>query len=65
MTARPPSYAATCKHCGRVIVAAERFTNAELARLREHAGRCFSDDAPADDSGAGEVLRHFAVEREP
>ena len=65
MTGGQPSYSATCQHCGRVTVTAERFTSTELARLREHAGRCFSDDTPADDSGAGEVLRCFAVEREP
>ena len=65
MSASAASYSATCQHCGRVTVTAERFTNTELARLREHAGGCFSDDAPADDSGAGEVLRCFTVESEP
>ncbi len=65
MTGGTPSYSATCRQCSRAIVTAGRFGEAELGQLREHAGGCFSDDAPADDSGAGELLRHFMVEREP
>ena len=36
MTGGPPSYSATCQHCGRVTVTTERFTDAELTRLRDH-----------------------------
>jgi len=61
MTGGSPTYSATCQHCGRVTVTAERFRDAELAGLREHAGRCFASDALADRSGAGEVLRRFTV----
>ena len=44
-----------------MTVTAERFRDAELAGLREHAVRCFVSDALADRSGAGEVLRRFTV----
>jgi hypothetical protein len=65
MSASAARYSAKCRQCRRVTLTAERFRDIELARLREHAGRCFSDDPPADDAGAGEVLRCFTVEREP
>ncbi len=65
MTVKAPSYSARCKHCGRVLGTAARIADAELACLRQHARRCFPDDAPADEADAGEVLRHFTVESEP
>ena len=65
MTAGPPSYPATCLHCGRVIVTAERFTDAELARLREHVREAHPCEALPDDAGVADTLKHFDVEREP
>jgi len=65
MTAGPPSYHATCQHCGRVIVTAERFTDAKLARLRDHVRQAHRHEAVPTDAGVAETLRQFAMERVP
>ena len=65
MTGRPPSYSATCRHCGRVTVTAERFTDAELARLRDHVRQAHRHEAVPTDAGVAETLRQFDMERVP
>ena len=65
MTGGLPSYSATCQHCGRVTVTAERFTDAELARLREHVRQAHPCEALPADAGVADTLKHFDVEREP
>ncbi len=65
MTGGPPNYAAKCQHCGRVTVTAERFTDAELARLREHIRQAHPCEAPPADAGVADTLKHFDVERKP
>jgi len=65
MTPATPRYAATCQHCGRVIVTAERFTDAEQARLREHVRQAHPCEALPADAGVADTLKHFDVEREP
>jgi len=61
MTGGPPNYSATCQHCGRVIVTAERFTDTELARLREHIRQVHSHVALPADAGVVAVLAQFDV----
>ena len=63
MTGGPPSYSARCQHCGRVRVTAERFTDAELARLREHVRQAHPCEALPADAGVADTLRHFDVSR--
>jgi len=65
MTAGAPSYSAMCQHCGRVIVTAERFTDAPVARLREHVRQAHPCEALPADAGVADTLKHFDVEREP
>ena len=64
MTPATLRYAATCQHCGRVIVTAERFTDAEQARLREHVRQAHPGENLPADAGVAETLRRFNVERE-
>ena len=47
-----------------VIVTAERFTDAEQARLREHVRQAHPGENLPADAGVAETLRRFNVERE-
>jgi len=63
MSAGALTYSATCMHCGRVIVTAPRFTDTELARLRDHMRQMHPGESLPADAGVAETLCHFNVER--
>lgn len=51
-------FAATCKHCGRHLLTAALFTDAEIDAIRDHLAPCarLSKALPL-----GEVLTHLRV----
>jgi hypothetical protein len=57
----PPRFRVTCRHCRCPVLDVYRIGDTELDALRDHARRCFPDDAPVADADAGAVLRDFNV----